>query len=82
MSLSRESTKVDLVSIRDKAENDFLTKLHDELFGGIFGEWKAWIGIRKEQETWTDYQLSGKWEDGLSLSSWTNWADGKPSDVS
>ena len=65
--LSIDSIKFELVSIRDAEENRFITTLHKEWFG-----WEAWIGIRKGATSWKDYQLSGKWEDGLKLSNWAN----------
>ena len=78
LDLSTNSTKIDLVSIRDAEENKFITALRTPSFYNFRG-WEAWIGIRKGDALWEEYQLSGKWVDGLKLSTWANWADNEPS---
>ena len=79
-SLSTNSTRIDLASIRDADENQFITTLRH--YTGSLG-WISWIGIRKDNDIgWKDYQSFGKWEDGLDLSTWTNWDDGEPTNVS
>ena len=77
-SLSTNSTRIDLASIRDADENQFITALRTPTFFNYRG-WEAWIGIRKGDALWEEYQLSGKWVDGLKLSTWANWADNEPS---